>query len=70
MSTIRKALGAGLLAALTLIGTAIHEGGVPADGKAWVSLLAAALGAFVAAGVAVYVVPNANTVNGSTPGQS
>lgn len=67
MSRIRKALGAGLLAALTLVGTKVQQTGVPADGQGWVTLLAAAVAAGIVTGAATYALRNEGTVNGSDP---
>lgn len=67
MSHVRKAIGAGVLAALTLIGTKVQTTGLPATGPDWVAMLLSAAGAGVMAGLAVYGLRNEGTVNGSDP---
>lgn len=67
LSRIRKAIVAGLVATGGAVVSAVVEGGAPGDADAWVALVAGAVGVGVVAGLAVYKVRNAGTVNGSDP---
>jgi hypothetical protein len=64
---VRKAVLAGLAAAVSLIGGALVNGDQPATSEGWVGLIASALGAALVAGFATYQIRNAGTVNGSDP---
>lgn len=67
MTHIRKALGAGVAAALALIGTKVQQTGLPDTSEGWLALAGAALAAGVLAGLGVYGLRNEGTVNGSDP---
>lgn len=67
MARIRKALMAGLMAALAIAGTQLAKDGLPANPDGWTGLLGAMAGAFLVAAFAVYQTRNAGTINGSDP---
>lgn len=62
MSKIRKAIAAFALAAAGVVVASVTTNGLPADNAGWLALLGAALGVGLAAGLAVYKVPNAPAV--------
>jgi hypothetical protein len=64
MKRVRKAVMAGLGAALTAVLTGLGTE-IPRTEEGWVLLASAAIGAFVVFGWATYRIPNAGTVNGS-----
>ncbi len=62
MSKIRKALVAGLIAAAGAVVSAATTTGLPKDQTGWLELLVTAAGVGLAAGLAVWRVPNAPAV--------
>ena len=59
MSKIRKALVAGLGAAVAVAATQVVKDGLPATSDGWVAIGGAMAGAFLVAAVAVYNTKNA-----------
>lgn len=67
MARIRKALVAGLGAAVSAMVTALVNGDKPATREGWAALVGGAAGLGVVTAVGVYFARNAGTVNGSDP---
>lgn len=66
LARIRKALAAGLGAAVLAGGTALKSNGVPSDASDWAGLLGLVVSSFVVTGVLTYVTRNAGSDIGPT----
>ena len=64
---VRKAITAGLAAAVALLGGALVNGDQPDTEAGWIALVFSAVSAGVVAGLATWRIRNAGTVNGSDP---
>jgi len=65
MARIKKAVVAGLGAAISAVWAALVNGDKPATSQGWASLIGGAVGLGIMTGVGVYFARNAGTLNGS-----